>query len=122
MTTTLYAVTFDCGDAAALAGFWAGVLGRSVDDGATPEFASIGLESPASSRPHWMFVQVPEGKTAKNRMHTDLIIDVADLAAETERLLGLGAVKLAEHEDGGTRWVTLADPEGNEFDVMADGQ
>jgi catechol 2,3-dioxygenase-like lactoylglutathione lyase family enzyme len=120
MTATLYAVTFDCADAAALAGFWAGVLGRPVDDGATPGFASIGLGE--NSRPHWMFVQVPEGKTAKNRMHADLIIDVADLAAETERLLGLGAVKLAEHEDDGTRWVTLADPDGNEFDVMADGQ
>jgi hypothetical protein len=43
---------------------------------------------------------------------------VVGFAAETERLLALGAAKLAGHEEDGVRWVTLADPEGNEFDVI----
>ena len=39
--------------------------------------------------------------------------------AELTRLKGLGATHLADHEEDGTRWATLADPEGNEFDVAA---
>ena len=103
MSASLYAVTFDCADAAALAAFWADVL------------------DPPYTRPHWLFIQVPEVKTAKNRMHADLIVSASNLAAETSRLLGLGAVKLAEHEEDGSCWITLGDPEGNEFDVIEDG-
>ena len=121
MSASLYAVTFDCADAAALAAFWADVLGRSVDSGATAEFATIGLQDPPYTRPHWLFIQVPEVKTAKNRMHADLIVSASNLAAETGRLLSLGAVKLAEHEEDGSRWITLGDPEGNEFDVIEEG-
>jgi glyoxalase superfamily protein len=110
MSASLYAVTFDCADAALLAAFWAEVLGRSVDDGATAEFAAIGLAGQAQSPPHWMFPQVPEGKTAKNRMHADLV--AGDLTAETERLLGLGAAKLAEHEEDGGAVGHLGRPGG----------
>jgi hypothetical protein len=113
-------VTFDCVDAAALAGFWADVLGRPVDDGAAPEFATIGLEDPPFSRPPWLFLQVPDRKTALNWMQADLAVSAVDLTREAERLLALGAVKLAEHEEDGTCWITLADPEGNEFDVIAE--
>jgi hypothetical protein len=114
---TISSVTLDCADAANLAEFWAGALQRSVDPGSTEDFASIGLPDPQTERPHWMFIKVPEGKTAKNRMHPDLI--AADFGPEVERLLALGAVRRAEFEEGGSRWVTLADPEGNEFDVVA---
>lgn len=38
----------------------------------------------------------------------------ADVGAEVERLTGLSARVLAER----ARWATMADPEGNEFDVM----
>jgi hypothetical protein len=119
MSVSLYAVTMDCADAAELAGFWAEALGRPVDDGATGDFAAIGLADPPERRPHWMFVKVPEGKAAKNRVHCDLI--AADLPGEVKRLAALGATKIAEHEDGEARWITLLDPEGNEFDIVADG-
>ena len=59
-----------------------------------------------------------EGKTAKNRMHPDLV--TADLHAEVKRIVGLGAAKAAEYDEGGAQWITLLDPEGNEFDVMAE--
>ena len=80
MTTTLTHLTFDCADAAALAGFWAAVLDQPVDDGASPEYALV------KGTPGWMFLQVPEPKAAKNRMHPDLTTD--DLPAEVARLQG----------------------------------
>ena len=111
MTSTLTHLTFDCADAAALGVFWAAVLDEPVDDGASPEYALV------NGTPGWMFLQVPEGKAAKNRMHADLTTD--DLAAELVRLKDLGATHVADHTEGGTTWATLTDPEGNEFDVVA---
>ena len=110
-TITLTHVTFDCADAEKLSGFWSQVLDRPVKDGASPEFAVI------DGVPGWMFLQVPEAKAAKNRVHPDL--STADLAADVERLLSLGATRLADHTEDGSTWTTLADPEGNEFDLVA---
>jgi hypothetical protein len=118
MTNRLFAVTFDCADAAVVGGFWAQALGQGLDLGAGKEFASIGLHDSGGTGPHWCFAQVPEGKSAKNRMHPDLI--TADLEAEVGRLIGLGATREADVEMGSTRWTTLQDPEGNEFDVIAE--
>ena len=114
MSVNLFAVTFDCVNAAELAGFWSAVLERPVDDGATAEMASI---APRGDGPHWYFAQVPEGKAVKNRMHPDLT--TPDLTAEVQRIVGLGAKTAAEFDEGGFRWATLLDPEGNEFDVLA---
>ncbi len=116
MATQVTALGFDCADAARLAAFWAQVLGREVDKGANERFAAIGLADISAHELHYLFQQVPEGKTAKNRVHPDLLVD--DLEAEVRRLVDLGATRLAEEEDGEYRWVTLADPDGNEFDVV----
>lgn len=116
MTVSLYGLAFDCADAAELAGFWAAVLSRSVDEGATSDFAAIGMHAPDGGSA-WLFQKVPEGKTAKNRVHPDFA--TADLDAEVGRIVSLGAGKHAEYEEGGTRWWTLTDPEGNEFDVAS---
>lgn len=118
MTIRLHALTFDCTDAALVGGFWAQALGRELDPGAGKEFASISPQSSDLHEPRWMFAQVPEGKTAKNRMHPDLV--TADLEAEVERLLGLGATFKADVALGAIRWATLLDPEGNEFDVTVE--
>ncbi|HEY1920115.1 MAG TPA: VOC family protein [Streptosporangiaceae bacterium] len=118
MSVNLLAVTFDCADAANLAAFWGQVLEHPVDEGGTEEFAAIGLAGSAATRPCWMFLKVPEGKTAKNRVHPDL--GAASLEAEVKRLVDLGATKQAEQDQDGVRWVTFLDPEGNEFDVVAD--
>lgn len=118
MSISLYAVTWDCANASELAKFWSTVLDKPVMEGASEGFAAIGLQDPPSSRPHWMFVRVPEGKVAKNRFHPDLI--AGDLEAEVNRLIGAGAVKKGVFEQNGARWVTLVDPEGNEFDVVAE--
>jgi hypothetical protein len=116
MSVQLAAVTFDCADATKVAAFWSAVLEHPVDEGASPDFAAIGLAEGNQREPAWMFVSVPEAKAAKNRCHPDLA--TPDLPREVERLLALGAVKLGEFEEGGAQWTTLADPEGNELDVV----
>jgi predicted enzyme related to lactoylglutathione lyase len=60
---------------------------------------------------------VPEAKSGKNRMHIDLVVE--DILSEVSRLEGLGAQRLHEgvRTFGTSEWVTMADPEGNEFCV-----
>jgi predicted enzyme related to lactoylglutathione lyase len=92
-------------------------LGRSIVDGdmaASEFFARIPGEG---TTPTLMFIQVPEPKAVKNRVHLDLHAD--DRAAEVERLVGLGARIVHEKAEFGVEWTTLADPEGNEFCVAA---
>ena len=48
-------------------------------------------------------------------MHLDLVS--ADRPAAVERALGLGATKVGDFDEYGTQWTTLADPEGNVFDI-----
>jgi predicted enzyme related to lactoylglutathione lyase len=115
VSSSMFGVAFDARDAQTAAGFWAAALGRTVADGATADNAVIDAD-PAVPGSRIGFHRVPEGKTVKNRMHFDLIS--ADFDAEIGRLTGLGAVKLNE-VSGRAHWVTLADPEGNEFDVIA---
>jgi predicted enzyme related to lactoylglutathione lyase len=115
MTSTVFGVSFDAADAQAAARFWAAALGRTVADGASPDSASVDAD-PAIPGSRIGFHQVPESKAVKNRMHFDLI--TTDFDAEVDRLTALGATRLNEVKNGG-HWVTLADPEGNEFDVIA---
>ena len=110
-TATLASITFDCKDARVLARFWSAALGRELPADATSDYAQLPGE------PAWSFMRVPESKGAKNRVHVDL--DTTDLAATVDRLVGLGAKRLGDFDENGYRWTTLADPEGNEFDVVA---
>jgi hypothetical protein len=64
-----------------------------------------------------MFIQVPEPNVGKNRVHVDLL--AADWRAEVERVVGLGATKVGEFDESGAAWATLADAEGNLFDIAA---
>ncbi|GAB3973287.1 VOC family protein [Plantactinospora veratri] len=64
-----------------------------------------------------LFQLVPEPKTVKNRMHLDVRTGVDDLAPVVEALVARGAKFLHDGRQGPFRWVTLADPEGNEFCV-----
>jgi Glyoxalase-like domain len=117
MALEVLQLNIDCADAGAQASFWSAALGRPISEGATRERARIAATDPAKTGPQLQFLEVPEGKTVKNRLHLDL--GTTDLAAETERLIGLGATKLWEVERGELHWTTFADPEGNEFDVVA---
>jgi predicted enzyme related to lactoylglutathione lyase len=116
MSSSMFGVAFDAGDAQVAASFWAAVLGRTVAEGASSEYAVISAD-PAIPGSRIAFHRVPEGKTVKNRMHFDVIN--TDFDAEIDRLTGLGATKLNEVNGNTAHWVTLADPEGNEFDLIA---
>ena len=116
MTTTLSLgqIVVDSADAAALADFWSRLLERPVLDGANQFFAVI---PPAEdgSFPALMFLAVPEPRQGKNRLHLDLVS--ADRAVAVERATQLGARRVGEFDEYGTQWTTLADPEGNVFDI-----
>src|ERR1700730_5917336 len=117
MSSSLFAVAFDCTNALAVARFWAAVLGRQVAEDSTPERVVLRPADPDTSGPPITFNKVPEPKTVKNRLHLDLISDTFD--AETERLLSLGAQRLRDLQADKYRWTTFADIEGNEFDLIA---
>jgi Glyoxalase-like domain len=117
MSSSLFAVAFDCTDAPAVARFRAAVLGRQVAEDSTPERGVLLPGDGDTSGPPIAFNKVPEPKTVKNRLHLDLISDTFD--AETERLLSLGARRLRDLQADKARWVTFADIEGNEFDPIA---
>jgi predicted enzyme related to lactoylglutathione lyase len=106
----LFSVTFDAADPPRLAEFWAQVTGYSVKF-ADEKIAQI--TGDGSVGPMFMFLKVPESKTAKNRMHVDL--GTADLDADVDRVIALGADLVGRHEQYGVTWATLRDPEGNEF-------
>jgi Glyoxalase-like domain len=117
MSTTLFAISVDCTDAAAVARFWGAVLGRQVAEGATSEHAVLLPTEELASGPRLAFHRVPEAKTVKNRLHLDLVTD--RLFAETERLVNLGAEQVRDVQKGDARWITFTDIEGNEFDLIA---
>jgi len=64
-----------------------------------------------------LFQVVPEPKTVKNRMHLDLHVGPERRAEVVERLVGLGGSVLWAGQEGPSSWITMADPEGNEFCV-----
>ena len=115
MAITMSRVTVDCADAARVARFWADVLGWDVAPGPSAELAAVGGPRRPPDAPSLLFVRVPEPKAGKNRWHLDL--SATDLDAELERLLGLGATVVHRKSEWGASWVTLRDPEGNEFCV-----
>ena len=103
----------DSRDPAALGNWWRDALGWTVVNDDPDEFEI----RPAPDRlPGLLFVHAGEPKTSKNRLHLDFRPDDRD--AEVERLLKLGATR-ADIGQGEQSWVVLADPEGNEFCVLA---
>ncbi|GAB7110484.1 VOC family protein [Streptomyces phaeofaciens] len=106
-------VVVDAADPVALGRWWAAALGWVVVDDAPEEYE---IRPSRDRLPGLLFVRVPEGKQVKNRLHLDFRPE--DQAAEVSRLLSLGA-RHADVGQGEQPWVTLADPEGNEFCVLA---
>lgn len=113
MTLTWEETVVDCGDALAQGHWWATALGWDiVEEGED----YVEIRDPDASRPSLLFLNVPEDKTVKNRLHLDFVPD--DQAAEVDRLLSLGATR-ADIGQGEQTWVVMADPEGNEFCILS---
>jgi hypothetical protein len=127
MASRLTELAIDCADPHGLARFWCSVLGYAVQDEGDG-IVTIGSPVVPESRSDLAsvpvtltFAQVPEPKTAKNRLHLDLSPTDREQEAEVRRLLDLGA-RHVDVGQGDQTWVVLADPEGNEFCVLAGGR
>jgi predicted enzyme related to lactoylglutathione lyase len=105
-------IVIDCSDPDSLVDFWAAALGY------TKAFAHEQywvLLPPVREHPPVLLQRVPEPKTAKARIHFDL--RVPDIEAEAQRLEALGARRIDIGQGENPGWITMADPEGNEFCV-----
>lgn len=112
-------LVLDCVDPEAVAAFWADALGlRRL--GAVDNYVLLASESGAL--PKLLLQKVGDDKAGKNRMHLD--IETPDVDGEVQRLEALGARRLEDEarQEHGSRWVVMADPEGNEFCVCDAGQ
>ncbi|MFN2561319.1 MAG: VOC family protein [Jatrophihabitans sp.] len=130
-------LTMDCADPARLAEFWKTAAGyvnepppapfatreewlASFDDEYDDGMGGAWLHDPSGVAPRLCLLQVPEPKTAKNRLHVDLRVSGdgtpdekwARVSAEATRLRDAGAQVLQTFEG---HHVVMADPEGNEF-------
>lgn len=119
MTCRVSHTSVDSRNAYAQSLFWAEVLGyhQNPADPNEPGHEECLLYSP-DDRHRILFIEVPEGKTTKNRLHFDLRPTDLSQAEEVDRLLGLGASVHADLRHGDVGWVTMLDPEGNEFCVL----
>jgi len=124
VTSKLTELAIDCADPGGLARFWCSVLDYEVqdeDDGIVTIGSPItheGRDHVGPVPPTLTFVHVPERKTVKNRLHLDVNPTDREQGEEVRRLLDLGA-RRADVGQGDVSWVVLADPEGNEFCVLA---
>ncbi|UOY00060.1 VOC family protein [Blastococcus sp. PRF04-17] len=134
-------IAVDCAEPHVLADWWAEALrwqveaqdeafirrmidaGHATEDQTTHHRGALvwregaAITSPHTGRPRVLFQQVPEPKTVKNRLHFDVRVGEDRQEAEVARLKGLGATELWRGTQGPHSWVTMADPEGNEFCV-----
>jgi hypothetical protein len=138
--TEPFQITFDCADPHAVCAFWAEALGYDVDqneemikqllaegvatdadvmtlDGQLVWADGAACADPEGARPRMYFQRVPEPRAAKNRVHLDLRVPPADREGEVARLIGLGASRIGEGQQGPHSWIVMADLEGNEFCV-----
>jgi hypothetical protein len=117
MTSRLVAVCFDAHDAAGLAAFWAGVLGREIIGEASGALlpgdgTQVGLR----------FVAAATEQSGPNRLHVHLTSSTLDEQQHTvETTLGLGGHQVDMGQLPEEDHVVLADPDGNEFCVIGPG-
>jgi catechol 2,3-dioxygenase-like lactoylglutathione lyase family enzyme len=105
-------VVIDCHDLERQAAFWSALSGferRWSDE------SYVLLVDPSQSYPRILLQQVPEEKQTKNRLHLDF--EVPDMAAEVERLIGLGATRVEQRDHLGP-YTVMQDPEGNELCIV----
>jgi hypothetical protein len=136
-------IVFDCADPDRVARFWAEALGyefppppeghatwedflRAMGVPESEWNSKSAIVDPEGKGPRIYFQRVPEPKAVKNRVHLDISVGAghpleerpALIDAEVERLEKLGAKRVRSFDEQGEYWVTMLDPEGNEFDVQ----
>ncbi|PSL00025.1 hypothetical protein CLV63_102151 [Murinocardiopsis flavida] len=116
MTNRFTELAVDCHDPERLAAFWCEVLGFKVIDRSEGK-VEIGSWVPTvedvralQMPPTLLFIQVPEDKTVKNRLHLDVSPIGGSTEAEVTRLLGLGATKTDVGQGSDRNWVKVTPP------------
>jgi hypothetical protein len=122
MTAFVSHTTIDCVNAYELSQWWKPVLGYVDIDGDPnlPGHEECMIRDPETGH-QLLFIEVPDAKSVKNRLHLDLRPRSAARDAELETLLAHGATVLTDLRGKygpGSGWVVLADPEGNEFCIL----
>lgn len=120
MTSRISHTSVDARDAYAQSVWWAQVLDwtEDPDDPNLPEHEECLILSRDRSQ-LLLFIRVPDDKVVKNRLHLDLRPVDGTREREVERLIALGATQLGDfRRPDSSGWITLADPEGNEFCVL----
>ena len=122
MTSFISHTTIDCANAFALSEWWKPVLGYTdlEDDPNEPGHEECMIRDPRTGH-QVLFIEVPDAKQGKNRMHFDLMPREGPRDDELVRLLEHGATEVLDLRDRwgpGTGWMVLADPEGNEFCIL----
>jgi hypothetical protein len=130
-----FQVTFDAASPRALGAFWCKVLGY-IEQPPPPGFdtwedaldaygidrsdpdRAFAIVDPEGAGPRVFFLKVPEGKAVKNRVHLDVHVGADVMHARADELKELGATFVGEYDEPEGHWITLRDPEGNEFCIQ----
>jgi hypothetical protein len=123
MTSSIATVTVDSRNAYELSEWWKPVLGYEdvPDDPNEPGHEECLIRDPDGVGQSLLFIEVPDERVVKNRLHLDLQPRDVTRDEEVDRILVHGATLVADHRGiygPGTGWVVLADPEGNEFCIL----
>jgi catechol-2,3-dioxygenase len=121
MIGTLGAVVLDCPDPAALAAFYAELVGGTVEaeDETWVELNREGGQrlsfqrAPGLQAPAWPDPERPQ------QFHLDIVVPRAEMDAAEKRVLALGATLLEGDLDGTRNWRVYADPVGHPFCLCA---
>lgn len=109
MTFTLGMITTDSTDPLPLAQWWAACFDGQILEDNDGWFVVVQIPGAALA-----FQKVDDPTPGKNRIHLDITTDV-DLDTTAQELQRAGASLVADHNEHGFRWLTLADPQGNQF-------
>jgi hypothetical protein len=126
MTSYISHTSVDCHNAYELSEWWKPVLGYVDIDGDPnlPGHEECMIRDPETGH-QVLFIEVPDDKVAKNRLHFDLRPREGTRDVELARLLEHGATEVLDTRGKwgpGSGWMVLADPEGNEFCILRSEQ
>lgn len=115
VTVRIGDIVIDSSDPERAAAFWCDALGYRVADSDDTGVAIAG----ASSAPTMLFLRSTDRKLHKNRIHFDVCPTLGTTQdEEVARLVSLGATRYGAAPSERS-WVTMTDPDGNEFCVMS---
>jgi hypothetical protein len=122
VTSFISHTTIDCTNAYELSEWWKPVLGYAdlEDDPNEPGHEECMIRDPETGH-RVLFIEVPDAKQGKNRVHFDLMPREGTRDEELQRLLAHGATEVLDLRGQwgpGSGWMVLADPEGNEFCIL----